>query len=700
MTAPSRSAIERLLAPRSVAIAGIGSAPGTLGGTVLDNLERYGFAGPIHLIHPTRAELAGRRCVASTADLPAGVDCVVLAIPGGAVLDAVAGCAARGVGGVVIFTAGFAELGPDGRAAQDRLTALARDSGMAVLGPNCLGCINDVAGVPLTFAPVERRVLAGPGVAVVSQSGAMASTLRAALLARDLDVTLTVSTGNEAVNGLEDFVETVLGEDHTRVVALIAEHIRQPRRFLRLAAEAQRQGKVLVMLHSGRSADARGAAATHTGAIAGDHGVMRTLATRAGVLMADTLEELIDLTDCLLRCPRRPFGGVAVLAESGAWRALTLDYCETIGLTLPQPEGAARESLDALAPGLIAAANPLDLTAQALRDPGLYERATEPLMAHPACGSLLVTIILTSDGMARRKMPPVIALLRHWAARRTTIFAMLGEDTPIPDSIIAEIRSCGVPFFRSPERALRALARFTAWADAPLPPIRDTEAVSPRLPRGILAEHTARQVLSTAGLRCPPWRLVQTRAGAVAAAAELGGPVVLKVQSAALTHKSDVGGVILGLDGPAAVQAGWDRLQANLAAHAPNVAIDGVLIEPMQPSGVELILGARRDPNWGCVVALGLGGVMAEALDDVCLLPPDADRPMILRALASLRGARLFGAFRGRPARDLDAVADAVRQVGAFMQAHPEVTELDINPLLALASGEGALMLDALIVAD
>lgn len=696
--AEGRASIERLLNPKSVAIAGVSATPGSLAGIVLDNLRRFGFAGALHLIHPKRDEVQGMPCVRSVRDLPYGVDCVVLAIPAAGVLDAVKGCAERGVGGIVIFSAGFAELGPEGKAVQDEIAAIARASGMAIEGPNCLGYVNYADGACITFSATEPHPLTGPGIAVVSQSGAMATVVRAGLHSHGLDVSVSVSTGNEAANGVEDFLDHLLESPQTRVVAMVVEHFRDPQRFLARARRAREQGIVLVLLHPGRSAAARQSAQTHTGALAGDYAVMRTLVEREGVIVVDTLEELIDLCDCALRCKKRPFGGVAILGESGAYKALALDYCESIGVDLPQPEGDAAATLNTIAPGLIIASNPLDLTAQGLVDPSLYGRALAGLVANPKCGSVLVTIILSNEKLAMRKMPPVIEAMRPYADTHTVVFAMLGEDSPVPDAIIGEVRDAGIPFFRSPERALRALARFTAWAEA----LNETSAVvapaaAERLPAGVIPEYTAKDVLARAGLRMPQRRFVTDLDAALTAAGALGFPVALKVQSPALSHKTNVGGVILGLQDGDDLRAGWERLHANLAKAAPGVGIDGVLVETMANKGLELILGARRDPDWGPVLAIGLGGIFTELLKDVRLMPTDLSRSEIEKVLRSLKGAALLEEFRGTPARDVDAVVDAILSLGAFVRAHPEVEEIDINPLLVLAKSEGALALDALI---
>jgi acyl-CoA synthetase (NDP forming) len=692
-----RPAIERLLNPKSVAIAGVSSTPGSLAGIVLDNLRRFGFAGAVHLIHPARDEIQGMPCVRSARDLPFGVDCVVLAIPSAGVLDAVRACAERGVGGVVIFSAGFAELGAAGKAVQDEIAAIARTSGMAVEGPNCLGYVNYAQNICITFSMTEPHPVGGSGIAVVSQSGAMATVVRAGLHSHGLDVSVSVSTGNEAANGAEDFLEHLLAAPQTRVVAMVVEHFRNPQRFLALARRARERDIVLVLLHPGRSLAARQSAQTHTGALAGDYDVMRTLVERQGVVVVETLEELIDVSDCALRCKVRPSGGVAILGESGAYKALALDYCESIGIDLPQPEGAAAAALNAIAPGLIVASNPLDLTAQGLVDPTLYGRALASLMANSRCGSLLMAIILPGERLAIRKMPPVIEAMRRYVDTHTVVFAMLGEESPVPDAIVKEVRDAGIPFFRSPERALRALARFATWTDA-APEVANAAAVpAARLPAGIIPEHAAKDILERAGLRMPARRLVTTLDEALEAAAAFGGPVALKVQSPVLSHKTNVGGVILGLSGADEVRDGWQRLHDNLTKAAPGVGIDGVLVEAMVGKGLELILGARNDAEWGPVLAVGLGGIFTELLKDVRLLPVGLGRREIEAALRRLKGAALFDAFRGAPARDIGAVVDAVMALDAFVRAHPEVREIDINPLAVFAEGEGAVVLDALI---
>lgn len=696
----SQIAIQRLLRPKSIAIVGASPTPGALGNSVVKNLDRFGYQGVIHLINPNRAEIDGRACLKSTRDLPHGVDCAVLAVPQAAVLDAVQGCVERGVGGVVIFGAGFAELNAQGRAAQEQLAAIASAAGIAIEGPNCLGYINYVDGVPMTFAPTEVAPLAGRrAVGIISQSGAMATVLRTALHAHDIAVSFTVSTGNEALNGLEDFLDVMIEDDTTHVLALVAEQFREPKRFLSLMRRARELMKPVVLLHPGRSAAARESAQTHTGAMSGDWDVMHARTTREGVAVVETLEQLIDVAELFIRFPAPITAGPALITDSGAYKGMSLDYCQRIGLDLPQP-GSSHDALGALAPGLIHATNPVDLTAQALIDPQLYRKALEPLLADAAFGSVVYASILSSPATAERKFKPIFEAAKNSAFSKPVIVTMLGDDGEVPQETIDALRALNIPFFRSPERCLRALAFLRGAHQRKDVPVAATtrKPYKHKLLSGIIPEHVAKKILEAEGIPIPPAEFVTTIEDAEAAARRLGYPVALKAQAGELAHKSDVGGVVLGLNTGKEIAEAWSRLHSDIAMARPDLVLDGVLVEKMAPRGLELILGARNDKDWGPVLVIGLGGVFTEVLHDVITLAPDTGADAIAAELGRLKGAALLGPFRGAPARDITAVADIAAKLGAFIIAHPEVAEIDINPVVVHAQGEGALALDALIV--
>ena len=696
--ASAPTSLGRLLRPASVAIVGASPSPGSLGGGVLANLERFGFAGTIHPVNPKYDHIGERRCVGSVEALPDGVDCAVLAVARSQVPAAVRACAVKGLGGVIVLAGGFAEEGEDGRRAQAEITAVALGAGMALQGPNCLGTTNYVAGAAMMFGAAPADPLGNrPGVAIVSQSGAMAAVVRVALQARGIGLSYAVSTGNEAVLGAEDFLEEFLLDPHTRVVAMLMEQVREPARFLTLADRARTLGKAIVLEHLGRSAAGQAAAATHTGAMSGDYSVMAAQVRARGVHLVATLEELIDVSELLIRFGgRAPAAGTMVVTESGAFKGMALDFCEAAGLDLPTLPTHAFDTLRAELPPFTPPSNPLDLTAQALVDPSLYERVIAAVASEPCYASMVVAITLPSAESADRKLPPIVAALDRLGGRVPTVFAMLGEDCPIPQGHIDAIRATGVPFFRSPERAFRALAALGGSAEVRHRPCLEGAAM--RLAPGDWPEHRAKALLARHGLPVGEGRLARTVEEAVQAADAVGWPVVLKAQSSALPHKSDAGGVAMRIADADALTAAWTTMHERLAAARPGLALDGVLVERMAPDGVELIIGARHVAGWGPVILLGMGGVLAEVMEDSVLVPAVLGREAAAAALASLRGARLFGGYRGKPPADTDAVLDIVDALADLLLRHPEIVEMDLNPVVAHARGQGASVLDALMV--
>lgn len=692
--------LSRLLTPRSVVIVGASPTPGALGNSVLRNLERHGYAGDIHLINPKRDTIEGRPCLQSIDDLPDGVDTAVLAIPGPAVLGAVQALARRNVGAAIIFSAGFAEGGEEGFAAQAEVARIAAEHGMVVEGPNCLGLVNYAAGVPLTF--VEAPVLDlthKPSVGIVSQSGAMAVVLGATLMAKDLGITASVSTGNEAASGVEDYVEHLLGDPQTLAIAMIVEQFRQPARFLALAERARAAGKPIVLLHPGTSSAARESAATHTGAMAGDWQLMKAKVERAGVVLVDSLEALGDVIDIAVRAKPVRRGGTAVLTESGAFKALTLDLAEAIGLDLPAMAGETAAAMRAAVPDFIPVSNPMDLTAQALVDPDLYRRTLIPLLADDAYAALVFGIIQTDAATSARKFPPIIDAVRALAPDKPVIFAGLDDGAPVPGDYIAGLRAIGVPYFPSPDRAFRALGHllrhaardFTAAEAAP---------VTLDLPGGVIPEYRAKELLAPVGIPFPAGGFAADVAEAQAIASRVGYPVAIKAQAAALSHKSDAGGVILNIADDDALADAWDRLFANVAAYDASIALDGAQVEAMGKRGVELIVGARNDPEWGPVILAGFGGVTAELLHDVRLLAVDLTLDAIVAELRALKQGALFDGYRGSPALDVEAVAVLIAGLGRVLAGSPTIREIDLNPVVVYPKGEGVVALDALILAD
>lgn len=691
------SRLDRLLRPRSVAIVGVSPEPGHMGGSVLANLERCRFEGEIHLVSRSRPEINGRRCTPSIDDLPQGVDVAVLVIPQTAVLDAIAACGRRGVGGAIVFASGYAEVGEAGRADQDKLAAAARAANVAILGPNCIGMCSFAVGAALTFEfNVERPPAeAKPKIGMVAQSGAVAAIMRMAFLAKGLGVTYYISTGNEADLTAEDFLGALIDDDDTQVATLFVEQIRRPQAFLEIAQRARARRKPIVVMHPGRSQRARTSASSHTGALAGDHAVMTALLSHAGVTVVDTLEELLDTAELLARF-EPPVHGPGIITNSGAIKGFALDFCDGLGFDIPRLGEASLTALKAALPPFASLDNPVDVTAQVLRDVTIWTRSAQALLADPGIGSLCLPMVAGSQKLAMDKVNALLPTIL--AAGKPAVIAVLGDDFPVPPDFIAAFRGAGIPVLRSPERALRALAHATAYGqrlaaqDAAPPP-----AALPPLPgRGVLAEHAGKQYLAALGIAVPQGALARNRDEAVEIAARTGYPVALKAQAAALAHKSDAGGVVLNIADAGALRAAWDEVTRNVAARQGGLALDGMLVERMAPRGVELIVGARRDPHWGPVLLVGLGGIWTEALDDVRLMPADLSHDGIMAEIGRLKGARLLHGLRGSAPVDIAAIADVAMKLGALMRARHEVSEVDINPLMAYPGG--VLALDALIV--
>lgn len=669
---------------------------------MLGNLERFGYTGAIHLVSRSSTEINGRPCVGSVDALPSGIDLAVLAIPEAGVLDAVRGLAERGTHAAVLFASGYAEAGEEGRAKQEELVRVAREAGILLLGPNCMGFTHFQAGIPLTFEPIAPYPADGqPGVGVVAQSGAMAANVRDAFIGRDLPLTAVVSTGNEASLGLEDVLAHYIADPQTRVIVVYAEQVRRPRTFLRLAREAREAGKPMVMLMPGRSARAREAAQSHTGALAGDHATASVALAREAVVLVDSLDELFDAAAILLRFPVPPSGGPAFMTGSGAMKNIALDFCDALGVDLPALSETTTRRLTDMLPGYAVAENPLDYTTISVRQPGVVGELLLAMLADDNIGSIVLSIPPGPAVAQRDKAEHIVPAIAR--AQKPAVLVVNGDSGPIEPFFLDAIRQSGVPFFRSPDRALRALARVAAYGEALQRAGRISAAQpqavalpTPLPPSGVYAEYQGKAWLAKAGIPVPQGALATSADEAVAIAARLGYPVVIKAQASALPHKSDVGGVIVGLADEATLRAGWQQLQDNISTHRPDLCLDGVLVETMGQRGLELVVGARRDASWGPVVLVGLGGVWIEALKDVRLLPADLAEDDIVAELGRLKAASLLSGIRGAAAVDVRAVARVVAQIGAQMRANPAITEIDVNPLLAYP--DHVLALDALVV--
>jgi acetate---CoA ligase (ADP-forming) len=696
----SRKPIDRLLRPRSVAIVGASAEPASPGFRVLANLEAIGFTGEIHLVTRRAAEIDGRRCVPTVAELPQGIDAAVLIVPEAAVADAIAGCVERGIGGIALFAAGFAETGDEGRAKQEKIAVLARDAGIALEGPNCMGFSNFVDRVSVSFGAVETDIIAAGehGAAVIAQSGAMMGNIASALGVKGVAVNYTISTGNEAVTSAEDFLDAVLDDPQTRLFVLFLEQIRKPRRFIDLIARARALGKPVLLMHPGSTERARQSARSHTGALAGDYAVMEAVLRHAGVLQVETMDELIDTATLLARWPRGARKGAAIVSNSGAVRGIALDFCNGIGLDVPKLGAATEAALRPIVPSYVPVDNPLDLATAGMGQGDIYGKTARVMLADDNIGCAVLAMVPGTPALQMAKATSLVPLVLE--ETRPIAFVIMGDEVPLTPEFVKMIGVSRVPFFRSPDRAMRAMAHLYHYGRRleRLSEIRPPAVPTVSLPgHGAISEHRAKEFLRKAGIAVPPSALAPNIIQARAIAARLGYPVALKIQSPDIPHKSDVGGVALGILTPDALDGAWEQMETRIAAACPSARIEGILVERMAEPGFEIILGARREPDWGPIIMVGLGGIWTEALEDVRVFPAGLPVAAISEEIAQLKGAKVLAGMRGAPPLDIAALAEAAAKLGALMLAYPELAEIEINPLILRPRGAGVVALDALM---
>jgi len=692
-------AIAHLLAPQSVAIVGASSDPGRIGGRPVRYYRQAQFAGRLYPINPNRNEIQGYKAYPSVEDVPDRIDLAVLAIPAPQVTPVVEQCARKGARAVVVFSAGFAETTAAGAALQHELAATAAHHGVRVLGPNCLGLFNVRAGHFPTFSSFPEAGLPLPGrVGLVTQSGAYGTHVLMQARARRLGVNIWASTGNEADIDVAELVEALARDPDTDVIACYLEGVRSAAAFLRALGASHAAQKPVILMKVGRSAVGAAAAASHTASLAGSDAVFDAAIRPFGVERVDTTERLLDLAYAASRS-RLPRGRrLGIVTISGGAGVLMADAAEKEGLEVPPMPAEVQQRLIAANP-LGSPKNPVDITGQALNDFGLVRDHVAALLEEADYDSAVG--FFTSWPASSAIGPRLQAALREGTkgrGERPMALVMLAP-SPIQESYEDD----GFLVFEDPSRAIAAIggmARLAVRLAMPLHRERpELAATAQPLPGHRLSEAEAKRLLGTAGMNLLPERLVRSAAEARAAAAALGCPVAMKVASPDIAHKTEIGAVALGVTSPAAASHAFDEIMAATARGAPAASIDGVLVAPMAGDGVEIIVGARNDPVFGPVVMVGIGGIFVEVLKDVALRVGAVDRDEACRMLGELKGFALLAGARGRPRADLDAAADAIAQLSAYALANAGRFEtIEVNPLLVRPAGQGAVVLDALVV--
>jgi acyl-CoA synthetase (NDP forming) len=671
-----------LFAPRSVVVLGVSRNPAKLGFRLLQNVKSGGFAGAVHVVNPSGEPILGTPTVATVDALPAGIDLALVSLPAPAVPGAIASLARREVRAAVVLSSGFGEVDALGREGQAVLLARARTAGLRLVGPNCMGVYSAPARLNGTYFWDLPRVAGGIGV--VSQSGAYGGLVFRHLGSRGLGISRFLSIGNQADVETAEVLEYLSEDPETTLIACFVEAVRDGRRFVEVARRATAR-KPVVVLKGGRSDAGRRAAGSHTGALAGAYDVYRAACDQAGVVLAEETEEFFDAIETLARIgPARPAApSIAVITVSGGPSVVAADAAERVGLRVPALDEATRGKLRALLPPFAAVGNPVDLTPQV--EPANIAAAAAVVLGDPAiAGAVAVDV-----GLDLPEFGDALVEVARATGKPVVAFA---ADTP---GLAARLASAGIPVLPSPERAARGWHALWAARPRPRPPSPPPRALPPAVAEalgsrgGALAHPIARRALETFGVRFCREAIVATAEEAVNAATAIGYPVAVKVRAEGLMHKTEVGGVRLDVRDAAGVRRACGELAAIAGA-------EGFIVQERVGPGVELLLGARRDESFGAVVAVGVGGVLAEVIRDVdlCLAPvSEAEAREMLWGGA--RG-RLLAGPRGLPRVDDARLVEAVVGLGELMLAEPRIREIDLNPVIA--AGATAVAVDALVI--
>jgi acyl-CoA synthetase (NDP forming) len=709
--------IGKLLSPKSVAVVGASSDTHGLRGRVFEIIRSHPFAGQIYPVSRSAAEVQGLKAYPSVDALPGPVDLAILIVPAEYVPAELERCGRAGIRAAVILSSGFAEEGETGRRMQREIVATAQRYDMAVSGPNTEGFANIAAALCANFSPAMDKS-AGPlmpaqalgrgQVSIISQSGGLGFAFFDRARPRNFKFRYIVTTGNEAALEISDLVDYMLDEGGTDVFLLLIEAVKTPEKFKRIAEKALKAGKPLIVRKIGQSAPGSRAVASHTAALAGSQAAYRAMFERYGLIEGGDFDEMLDLAAGFLVCgDRKPAGNrVGICTSSGGAGVWMADACAAAGLDVPVLDDATRATIDVHLPSYATSQNPVDSTAQGVQKLG-YAQFARLVARSPSIDSVIVVITARRSAFLEADLPKLKDL-----ARESPKPVFMWTYTLPSERTVEILNEAGYPLFTGANgcaRTLRAMADYRALRERLLRPIDATTTAAPGRSKvrallaqsgPVLCEYRARPLLAAYGIGTQhAGELVHASAEAANAAQAIGRPVALKVQSADIPHKTEAGAVVLNVAGGDAARTVYDRVLAAAKRHSPAAHIDGVLVQPMAPPGREVILGINRDPTWGLMLMVGLGGILVEALGDVALAPVPLDEAAARALIGRLKGAQMFGPYRGLPPADIDALADIMVRLSQFAAEHADdIAAIDLNPVIVHAQGDGVSVVDALIV--
>jgi len=691
------TSLDPLFRPESVAVVGASRSPGTIGYQIVDNLVRHGYTGVVYPVNPNARAIHSIPAFSSVSAIPGPVDMAVIVVPKEAVLKVVDECGQKGVKGVVVISAGFKEVGGEGVGREEVLLDIVQRHGMRLVGPNCMGVMNTSPDVRMnaTFAPTMPPAGA---TSFLSQSGALGVTILDYAAEYGIGIRQFVSIGNKPDVSGNDLLEYWEQDEGTHLILMYLESFGNPKNFIPLARRVSRK-KPIAVVKSGRTQAGARAASSHTGALAGTDLAIDALLAQCGVLRVESIEELFDLAMAFEDLQPPAGNRVAIVTNAGGPGIIIADACESAGLEVVELGPDTQARLRGIFPAEASVRNPVDMIASATGES--YEVALRIVLEDPAVDAAIAAFVPPLGVKQADIAASIVSASRHRQGK--PVLAVLMGREGLPQGI-AELDEAGIPAYRFPESAARALAamhRHRVWAERPLLEPRafqvDRTGVEELLDRVLASERTqlteveALEVAEAYGIPTIPHRLATSREEAVSASEELGFPVVLKVLSPEVVHKTDAGGVQVDLRSPEEVGEAYDEILRSVSAAHPDARIQGILVEKFEKGGREVIVGMSTDARFGPILMFGMGGIYVEALKDVAfrvhpVTPNDADD--MIRAI---RGFPILEGLRGEAGVDLQALAEVIQRVSQLVGDHDRILEMDLNPFLAMENGGMAL---------
>jgi len=689
--------LESFFRPRSVAVIGASRTPGKVGYDIVGNLLEAGFQGKVYPINPKADEVLGQKCYPSLSEVPGEVELAVIAIPARFVPAVIDECAQKGTRAVIVISAGFKESGEEGAELERQLKARCAEHGIRCIGPNCLGVMSPPARLDVTFSAAMPK----PGdIAFFSQSGALGTAILDTAVGEDFGLSCFVSVGNKADVDETDLIEALAADEGTDVVLGYLESISDGRRFMDVAARVTRS-KPVVVFKSGRSAAGARAASSHTGSLAGSDAAYEAAFKQCGVVRARTITEFFDFARAFACGPVPRGSGVAIVTNAGGPGIVATDMIEQSCLEMA---GLSEETIRTLVEDLPPQANihnPIDVLGDAKAD--RYRTAIEAVCRDPNVHSILV--ILTPQTSTEVEGTARVIAEAAEASDKAMVATFMGTASVRSGWKLLDKR--GVPNYSHPDRAVRvleAMAEYARWQKSkPIEPKAfefDAKAIRAVIDEvrasgaGVLQENEARKIAGACGIPLPLSVLAADADAAVGAAEKVGYPVVLKISSEDILHKSDAGGVKVGLADADAVRAAFEAIMAAARNYKADAHIDGILVQQMAPEGREVIIGVNRDAQFGPIVMFGLGGVYVEVLKDITFRVAPLTERDAEEMIGGIRAAEIFEKFRGLPPADTEALADVLMRVSQLAVQFPEIAECDLNPVRVYAEGQGVMALD------